>query len=128
MGRREVEAELQDPAVCPLKTLRRFIEKEPDGARRRAYVLLYHGRLAWPFSGLVLVGLGLPFVLAHERVRRSRMIGIGVCVLICMIFYTVQFIAADLGQSGHLPPAVAAWLPTVVFGAMGVYMLENVHT
>jgi len=130
---RDVELELLDAKVCPLQVLKRMIrnvrnDKQPDQARLRNYVLLYHARLAYPFIGLVLVGLGLPFVIAHERIQRSRLIGVGVCILICMIFYTVQFIADDLGQTGNLPPQVAAWLPTIVFGALGVYLLETVHT
>ena len=133
LRRRDVELELQDPTICRIKMLRRLIRKErkslePNEARLRAYTLLYHARLAYPFTGLVLIGLGIPFVIAHERIQRSRMIGVGVCLLICMIFYAIQFIADDLGRTGHLPPQLAAWLPTIIFGALGLYMLETVHS
>ena len=132
LRRRDVELELQDPEVCRLKMLRRLIQRErasdePDETRLRTYTLLYHARLAYPFTGLVLVGLGLPFVMSHARIQRSRMLGIGACVLICMIFYTVQFVADDLGRTGYLPAQVAAWLPSVIFGALGLYLLETVH-
>jgi len=112
------------PDILPLRALRRRIRREPDNLH---YRVSYHARLAYPFTGIVLVGLGLPFVIGSERIRRSRMIGVGVCVLVCMVFYAVQFLAYDLGRSGQLPPAVAAWLPIVVFGALGLYLLETVH-
>ncbi len=73
------------------------------------------------------MALGVPFVIGHERVRRSKMLGIGVCIGICMVFYTVQFVANDLGLTGRLPPAVAAWLPHIIFAGLGLYLLESVH-
>ena len=125
---RDVELALLDERLCPITTLGELIRQEDDASTKRRYRLRYHERLAYPFTGIVLVGLGLPFVIAHERAQRSRLLGVGACVLICMFFYTIQFIANDLGQTGHLPPQLAAWLPTIIFGAFGLYMLENVHS
>ena len=128
LRRRDVEMELLDPQVCRIKMLRRKILKETAGPRRRAYLLYYHERLAYPFTGIALVMLGLPFVIGNPRVQRSRMLGVGVCVLIYMVFYAVQFVTNDLGRTGHLPVALAAWLPSLIFGARGLYLLETVHS
>ena len=125
LRRHEVERALVDPALCPIGDLRNLIRADPAN---RAYRMLYHARLTYPFVGIVLVGLGLPFVIGRERIQRSRLLGVGVCVLICMVFYTVEFIARDLGEAGYLPAALAAWLPTVVFGALGFYLLDTLHS
>ena len=125
LRRRDVERALVDPSVCPISDLRDLIRAEPAN---RAYRMLYHARLTYPFVGIILVGLGLPFVIGHERIGRSRLLGVGVCVVICMIFYTVNFVAHNLGKTGYLPPALAAWLPTVVFGALGFYFLDTLHS
>jgi lipopolysaccharide export LptBFGC system permease protein LptF len=69
----------------------------------------------------------VPFVIGHEKIQRSRMLGIGVCVVICIIFYTVQHISWDLGLHGRLPPEIAAWLPIILFAAVGLYLLEALH-
>lgn len=122
---RDLELALLDPGVCPLKMLRRLIRSNPQN---HSYRLLYHSRLTYPFVGLVLIGLGLPFVIGNERLQRSRLLGIGVCVIICMVFYTVEFIAKDLGHSAYLPPSLAAWLPIAIFGAFGFYLLETLHS
>ncbi len=121
---REVEMAQLDPSTCDLKTLRRLIRGKPDNLTFRIF---YHSRLAYPFVGIVLVGLGLPFVIRNEAIQHSRMLGVGLCLVICMVFYTVQFVADDLGRSGYLLPALAAWLPTVTFGALGFYLLETLH-
>jgi LPS export ABC transporter permease LptG len=127
LRRRDVETHLLPPESWPIKLLRRAIKNAEGERERRVYVMYYHLRLAYPFSGIVLVALGVPFVIGHERVQRSRMLGVGVCVGICMVFYTVQFVAKDLGLSGRLMPAVAAWLPNVIFAGLGLYLLETVH-
>lgn len=121
----DIELNLAELDVCSLKTLRRLIEREPENAY---YRVLYHGRLAYPFAGIVLAALGLPFVIGSEKIRRSRVLGIGICILICLIFFTIQFFAAKLGHEEQLPPAVAAWLPTIMFGSLGFYLLETVHS
>lgn len=127
LRRREVELRLLPPESRPIELLRRSIRHATSDREMREYVLYYHMRLAYPFMGIVLVALGVPFVVGHERVQRSRMLGIGVCVAICMVFYTVQFVAKDLGLADKLPPAVAAWLPNVIFGGLGIYMMDSVH-
>jgi LPS export ABC transporter permease LptG len=127
LRRRDVELRLLPPESRPIKLLRRSIRYAGSDRERAEYVLYYHMRLAYPFMGIVLVALGVPFVIGHERVQRSRMLGIGVCVGICMVYYTVQFVAKDLGLGGRLPPAVAAWLPNVIFAGLGIYLLDHVH-
>ena len=121
----EIAMQLLEADVASLRMLRRFIAAHPERPR---YVLLYHQRLAYPFEGLVLVALGLPFVIGNERIRRSRMLGVGLCVVICGVFYVVQFIAHDLGMSNHLPAQVAAWLPIIIFGALGLFLLETMES
>jgi LPS export ABC transporter permease LptG len=125
----DLETALLPLDVRPLSVLRHEI-KHPanvDPQRMAALRLFYAARLTYPFTGLVLIALGVPFVIGHEKIQRSRMLGIGICVVICIIFYTVQHISWDLGQHGRLPPEIAAWLPIVLFGAVGLYLLEAVH-
>jgi len=127
---RDLEAHTLPPEVRPISILRRDIrlaEREGEERERSVYRYYYGARLAYPFTGIVLIALGVPFVIGHEKLQRSRMLGIGVCMAISMVFYAVEFLAADLGKYGQLPPEVAAWLPIILFGALGLYLLETVH-
>jgi lipopolysaccharide export system permease protein len=126
---RDLETALLPLDVRPLSVLHHEIQ-HPGGADAQHMAslrLFYAARLTYPFTGLVLIALGVPFVIGHEKIQRSRMLGIGICVVICIVFYTVQYISLDLGQHGRLPPEIAAWLPIVLFGAIGLYLLEAVH-
>ena len=126
----ELELRLMDPDHASLKDLRRLISMQSADREtsRNRYTLLYHKRLAYAFEGLVLVAIGLPLVIGNERIRRSRMLGVGLCVAVSGVFYTVQFVATDLGMVGHLPPVVAAWLPLIIFAALGLYLIEVSET
>jgi lipopolysaccharide export system permease protein len=126
---RDLETALMPVEERPLSVLRHEINHPAtaDAGRMAILRLFYAERLTYPFTGLVLIALGVPFVIGHEKIQRSRLLGIGICVVISIIFYTVQEISWDLGQHGRLPPGIAAWLPVVLFGAVGLYLLETVH-
>ena len=126
---RDLETALLPMDVRPLSVLLREIRHPgtADAQRMASLRLFYAARLTYPFTGLVLIALGVPFVIGHEKIQRSRLLGVGICVVICIVFYTVQYISWDLGQHGRLPPEIAAWLPVVLFGAVGLYLLEAVH-
>ncbi len=137
MRPRDLETELLPADVRPIKVLRRMMatiqqdtESDSGDKASRLHPLLveYYQRLAYPFSGIVLMALGIPFVVGHERIQRSRMLGTGVCVIIAMVFYAVQFFCAKLGQMSMLPPSVAAFLPLIIFGGIGLYMLDAIHS
>ena len=134
---RELELQLLREGVRPIKALRRMmrgIERNPKltadekVSAMRPLLMEYYQRIAYPLVGIVLMALGIPFVVGHERIQRSRMLGIGVCVLITMVFYTVQILCVKLGQMAMLPPAAAAFLPLMIFGGIGLYMLDAIHS
>lgn len=125
---RDVEMYLLPAEVQPIKMLRRMIRRAKTRQERESLLLQYYPRLAYPLTGLILVALGVPFVIGHERIQRNRLLGIGVCLIICAVFYSVQYICASLGQEGRLPPAVSAFLPIFLFSALGLYLLETVHS
>jgi lipopolysaccharide export system permease protein len=108
-----------------LKDIRKLMEGSPNNPK---YILNYHTRLAEPFIGIVLVAIGLPFVIGNERIRGSRILGVGLCIGVCAVFYLVQFVTSDLAKSGNLMPQLAAWLPIAIFAALGFYLLEAVDT
>jgi LPS export ABC transporter permease LptG len=125
---RDIEMELLPPDVQPLRVINRLLRKAGAGTERQTLLVRYYEHLAYPFAGIVLVGLGVPFVVSNERIQRSRMIGMGVCIIICMVFYTIRFVCIDLGESALLPPGLSGFLPIGIFAGVGMYMLENVHT
>jgi lipopolysaccharide export system permease protein len=88
------------------------------------YRLLRHYHVTYPLSVLLLVVLGVPFVL--RRPERRGFVGVGAALLLCVGFMLVDATVRDLGNHGFLHPVVAAWLPVILAGSLGVVLLDSV--
>jgi lipopolysaccharide export system permease protein len=73
-----------------------------------------HSRIVQPFLDITLLFLGLPLVLARES--RNVFMAIGMCLFVVSIFLGVAIGCQSLGsQSMLLSPALAAWMPLILF-------------
>jgi lipopolysaccharide export system permease protein len=88
------------------------------------YRLLRHYHVTYPLSVLLLVLLGVPFVL--RRSTRGNLVGLGAALLLCVAFLLVDATVRDLGAHGFLHPVLAAWLPVILAGSLGVVLLDAV--
>lgn len=85
-----------------------------------------HSRISIPIGNLVLLGMGLPFLLRREV--RGLLLGIGICVLVSVIFFGAQFACLQLGTAGVIHPILAAWFPVVLFGSAAVMLMDGIPT
>ncbi|MDB6029981.1 MAG: Permease YjgP/YjgQ family protein [Verrucomicrobiales bacterium] len=79
-----------------------------------------HGRLAAPWTCLVVVILALPFGAATGR--RNVYVGVASSILICFCYFVLNQLGLALGSGGYLPPIVAAWFPLVFFAGTGILL------
>jgi LPS export ABC transporter permease LptG len=119
----EVMLSSVDKATLSFTELNALFRKTPDSSKLR--VLLHH-RLTFPMSNLVLLLLGLPIVL--NRNVRNLVAGIGLSIVVCGAFFAADFVMQDLGARGTLHPVVAAWLPTIFFGSLGICLFDTIRT
>ena len=85
-----------------------------------------HRKLAFPLVGLVMTLLAVPFSLTVAR--RGALYGIGLAVLLAIVYWAVLETFQALGNGGSLPPALAAWAPNLLFGAAGLYLIFSMET
>ena len=86
----------------------------------------YWQKTASVATPLVTVLLGLPF--AFKVGRRGSMYGVGVGLILAIVFWATAAIFNALGLETILPPLLAAWSPNVFFTAIGAYLLLYVPT
>ncbi len=72
-----------------------------------------HSRFLQPFLDLTLLMLGLPLVVSKGN--KSPFIAVGFCLGIVSVFLAVQLGCVALGGSGWISPALAAWIPLILF-------------
>jgi len=78
-------------------------------------------KFAMPAASLIAVFVALP--LAAHFGRHGRAIGTLVTVAAMFVYYLLMAATNAMGKNGIMPPALAAWTPNVVFGAVGLWML-----
>jgi lipopolysaccharide export system permease protein len=81
-------------------------------------------KIAIPFACLVFVLLGAPLGLSPRR--SSSSIGLGISILLVFGYYVLMFISMAMGQLGVFPPVIAAWVPNLITGGAGWYILDKV--
>jgi lipopolysaccharide export system permease protein len=83
-----------------------------------------HSRVVQPFLDVTLLFLGLPLVLKREN--RNMFAAIGLCVVLVIGFMLVSLAFQYLGSSVLLDPALAAWLPLMIFVPAAVAMYDRI--
>jgi lipopolysaccharide export system permease protein len=85
----------------------------------------FHGRLAEPWTCLVVVLVALPFGAVSSR--RNVFVGVASSIFICFAYFVLLKLGLALGTAGYLPPWLAAWFPNLLFGALGAAMTWRVR-
>jgi len=85
-----------------------------------------HRKLAFPMVGVIMTILGIPF--SFVVARRGALYGIGVAIVIGIVYWAVLGAFEALGNNAALAPALAAWAPNILFGGAGLYLILTLDT
>jgi lipopolysaccharide export system permease protein len=111
----------------PLSVLWEYLQRHPNLPHAEAgkWWTKFEGRLATPWTCLVVVLIAIPFGVAPGR--RNLFVGVAGSVFICFTFFVLQQVGLALGMGGYLPPWLAAWLPNLFFAALGIYSMARIR-
>jgi LPS export ABC transporter permease LptF/LPS export ABC transporter permease LptG len=90
------------------------------------YEVGLHRKIAYPFVAVIMTLIAVPFAVTTGR--RGAMYGIGVGIVLALVYWTMISIFAAVGSAGVIPPLLAAWAPNLIFGAAAAYLLLTVRT
>lgn len=97
-----------------------------SGYNTARYDVDLHGKIAFPFAGLLMVLIAIP--LSIQRVRSGGTgRGIALTVLIAFAYWAIMSIGIALGRSGAIPPMLAAWFANIVFAIVAGYVLMRMR-
>ncbi len=108
-----------------IKDLIRFIERnKKSGIDSKVMEVKLHSRFSLSFIPLIMCLLALPF--SVSRNREGRLGRDLTMALVITFFYWLSYsICLSLGQNGMITPILAAWLPSMVFGALAAVLLKR---
>jgi lipopolysaccharide export system permease protein len=81
-----------------------------------------HSRFAVPFASLVFAVVAVPLGMQNRRSGKSA--GFSTSIGILLAYYVLQSLLRTLADKGSLPPALAMWLPNMIFLGLGWYLLR----
>jgi lipopolysaccharide export system permease protein len=117
----------RDAAEMSYSELRAYIQKiQSSGYDPTRYFVELYSKLSYPCLSLVMVLIGIPFALKTGR-SGGIALSIGVSVLIGFAYGVLFYVSISFGKSGILPPLLAAWAPTLLFGLAGVFTLMSIR-
>jgi LPS export ABC transporter permease LptG/LPS export ABC transporter permease LptF len=103
-----------------------IVQLQSSGYHVVPYVVDLHKKIAFPFVTLIMTLLAVPF--AASLRRSGALFGIGVGLILAIVYWTALSIFTALGAGGWLSPMLSAWAPNILFGSAAVYMLLTVRT
>jgi LPS export ABC transporter permease LptG len=117
----------QEPDQMNYGELKQYIQniEEKSFETTRFKVDLQY-KTSFPLTIFVITLLGIPF--AFTLGKKGTLVGIGMSMVIVMIYWGAIGIFKSLGYVSYLSPFLAAWGPNLIFGLVGLYMILTLRT
>ena len=119
--------EQQDGDRMTYQQLSKYIvELRSSGFNVTEYEVELHRKVSFPWVTLIMTFIAVPFAVTTGR--RGAMYGIGLGIVLAIIYWTTMSVFAAIGAGGLILPLLAAWAPNILFAAFGAYLLLTVRT
>ncbi|HEX2187658.1 MAG TPA: LptF/LptG family permease [Longimicrobiaceae bacterium] len=120
-------AEPKEPEEMRYAEMSRFIRAiESSGGDPRPLVVERAQKIALPLAVFVIVLFGAP--LATSSQRGGTAYGVGISLIITIVYLLLFRVMRALGESGAVEPVLAAWIPNLLFLVAGLFLLARVRT
>jgi lipopolysaccharide export system permease protein len=119
----EILVDKEDIKVMNYSELNTFIAREKlKGSKGvKFYETEKHKRVAVPMSAIILTLIGV--ALSARKVRGGTGMHLGLGIAITFAYILFMQISTQYSVYGNLSPLLATWLPNIIFGALGVWLL-----
>jgi len=104
----ELQSQINNPATAVRTRLKMLSE--------------LHSRFAFPFASIVFAFIAVPLGIQNRRSGKSA--GFSVSIGILLAYYLMLSFVRTLAEKGSIPPAIALWLPNIIFLTLGWYLLR----
>jgi lipopolysaccharide export system permease protein len=96
-------------------------EKGSEGVK--AYQVEMHTRMSAPAAVIILTLIGA--ALSSRKVRGGIGMHLGIGITIAFSYILFMQISKSFAISGGLSPALAAWIPNIIFAVLGIFLLKR---
>jgi len=104
------------------KNLKNVIHKD---AKYYANLIEFHRKFSIPFACFALGLLGIP--LGVQSKLTNRAFGLGFGMIFFLLYYLMLSAGWVFGKAGIYPPLIGMWMPNIVIGGIGLYLLVKTN-
>jgi LPS export ABC transporter permease LptG/LPS export ABC transporter permease LptF len=107
--------------------LRAYIARlRASGSDVVPFLVALQRKVAFPLVTVIMTLIAVPFAVTTGR--RGALYGIGVGIVLALVYWVALSVFGALGAGGLLSPILAAWAPNVLFSAVAMYGMLTVRT
>ena len=105
--------------------LRDYIQKQKQRgfANIKEFEVEYHRRIAMSFAAFILTAIGLS--LSSRKVKGGMGLHLGIGLALSFSYILFQTISATFAINGNMPPAIAAWIPNILYLFIAIYLYHK---
>ena len=124
---RELLIEPKKPQEMRYAELDRYVDAlERSGGDPRLLRVEQALKIAVPATCFIIALFSIPLVVSGPRM--SGAFGVAVSLGTAVVFLVLVQLSRTVGLGGLIPPTLSAWLPNIVFGTVGLVMLQRAPT
>jgi LPS export ABC transporter permease LptG len=121
------KTERPDPGEMSYAELKREVAREETSAFNAVPDKVeLQRKVAFPMVTIVMTLLAIPFAVTTGR--RGALYGIGVGIVLAIVYWIAMNVFAAMGAGGLVTPMLAAWAPNILFAAAAAYLILTVRT
>ena len=116
-----------DPEWMTYGQLKRYVSQlRSSGLNAVPNMVELQRKVSFPLVTIVMTLLAVPFAVTTGR--RGALYGIGVGIVLAIVYWITLSVFAAMGAGGLIAPTLAAWAPNILFAAAAAYMILTVRT
>ncbi len=111
--------------TLPLGELNQFIDKERKrgSSNISTYLVVFYKKFSIPVSAFILTIIAVSVSAMKRRGGMGINLAIGIGLAFSFVFMDKVF--GVLASKSSINPLIAVWIPNIIFGILGVYVLKN---
>ena len=105
--------------------LREYISKQKQRgfANIKEFEVEYHRRIAMSFAAFILTSIGLS--LSSRKVKGGMGLHLGIGLALSFSYILFQTISSTFAINGNVSPAIAVWIPNVLYLFIAIYLYRK---
>ncbi|MDD3876778.1 MAG: LptF/LptG family permease [Bacteroidales bacterium] len=121
----DFEKDVRNMDIMNFSQLREFIDKEKIKGSDDIvfYEVEKHRRVANPFATVILTFIGVS--LSSRKLRGGIGMHLGAGLVISFAYILFMQVTTTFATYGNLSPFISVWIPNLVFGLLGMYLLKT---